>query len=77
VEVVASTDPAHPARISEVADGLARAGLRDVQVLDAVGVITGTVDDDADLEALRQVAGVAAVEPSREVGIPPPDAPVQ
>lgn len=74
MEVVISVDPGHLASIGEVAGALRDAGLRDEQVLEAAGVITGHTDD---VEPLRQVAGVAAVETSRTIDIGPPDAPVQ
>jgi hypothetical protein len=74
VDVVISVEPGHLARIGEVAGALRAAGLRDAQVLEAAGVITGRADDVA---ALRAVAGVAAVEVSRGIDIGPPDAPVQ
>jgi hypothetical protein len=74
VEVVISVDAGHLATIGEVAGALRAAGLRDEQVLEAAGVITGHVDD---VEPLRDVEGVASVEPSRAIDIGPPDAPVQ
>jgi hypothetical protein len=77
VDVLISIDPGHLAQIHEVAGALGRAGLRDGQVLDAAGVVTGRVDDPATVDALQQVDGVEAVEESRDIQLPPPDAPVQ
>ena len=74
MEVVISVDSGHLASIGEVAGALRAAGLREAQVLEAAGVITGHADD---VETLRRVAGVAAVEASRGIDIGPPDAPVQ
>jgi len=74
VEVVISVDAGHLATIGEVAAALREAGLRDAQVLAAAGVITGNADDP---ERLQGVDGVEAVERSRAIQIPPPDAPVQ
>ncbi len=54
---------------------LAKAGLRVDQVLDAIGVITGS--GAAGLGAkLRQVPGVADVAEQARIDIGPPDAPV-
>lgn len=64
----------HLAAIEGVAAALAAAGLRGGAVLGGAGVITGTTDDPARLEA---VAGVDAVEIDRAIQLPPPDAPVQ
>jgi len=70
-EVVVSIAPG--ASATAVADALARAGLRDGQVLEAAGIVTGSADDP---EALRGVDGVEAVEAARSIQIPPPDAPI-
>jgi hypothetical protein len=63
--------------IDGIAAALRDAGLQQLQVLPATGVITGAVDDAAAAERLAALDGVAAVEPARDVGIAPPDAPVQ
>ena len=62
--------------MSTVVDALRAAGLRVSEVLDSVGVVTGTVDGDA-LGALSTVPGVVEVERSRMVEVPPPDSPLQ
>jgi hypothetical protein len=77
VEVVVSVAAGHLASIGEVAGALRDAGLRDAQILEAVGVITGHVDDAVGIEPLQQVDGVAGAEASRTIDLPPPDAPVQ
>jgi hypothetical protein len=46
-------------------------------VLPTSGVISGAVEDEAALAALSGVEGVAAVERSAEIQIPPPDEPIQ
>ncbi|HET8757321.1 MAG TPA: hypothetical protein VFM58_14985 [Solirubrobacteraceae bacterium] len=74
MEVVITLEPGHVADIGEVAGALRAAGLRDAQILEAAGVITGHADDP---EPLRLVPGVGTVEVSRTIDIGPPDAPVQ
>jgi hypothetical protein len=54
------------ARLAEVVDHLTRAGLHVERVLDAIGVVTGSVQADAAPE-LRTVPGVESVEPDRTV----------
>lgn len=54
-----------------VVEELRHAGLRVAEVLDSVGVVTGTVDGDA-LGSLSTVPGVAEVERSRVFEVPPP-----
>ena len=77
VEVNVLVDDEHLPSIDEVASALGRAGLAVAQTLRSVGVITGSVADSGQTEALRQVAGVVGVEVNRDVQLPPPDAPVQ
>jgi L-alanine-DL-glutamate epimerase-like enolase superfamily enzyme len=74
VEVNILVDGEHLAAIEQVHEALVTAGLRDSQVLATSGVIVGAVDA-ARLDVLGGVAGVAAVERSREIRVPPPDAP--
>ena len=63
-------------RFSEVVQRAKRAGLQVEQQLEAVGVVSGTIDSEK-LGDLDRVEGVAAVERSREVRIAPPDSKVQ
>ena len=56
--------------MGSVVEALRQAGLRVSEVLDSVGVVTGTVDGDA-LGNLSTVPGVAEVERSREFHLPP------
>ncbi|MET0684808.1 MAG: hypothetical protein ABW060_05800 [Solirubrobacteraceae bacterium] len=64
----------HLDAMDDVAAALQQAGLRLQSTLPATGVITGAAEDPAALEA---VPGVAAVEAARDVGVPPPDSPLQ
>jgi hypothetical protein len=77
VDVNVLVDDEHRSGIDDVAAELSRAGLRVGKTLPGTGVITGSVADAGVTEALRGVAGVAAVEVNRTVQLPPPDAPVQ
>jgi hypothetical protein len=76
VRVTVSIADDHLDKIAEVVVGLRGAGLRVDEVLDAVGVVIGTVDPD-DLEALESVRGVAGVELQHSVRLAPPDAEIQ
>lgn len=60
--------------MASVVAALREAGLRVAEVLDSVGVVTGTVDGDA-LGFLSTVPGVVEVERSREFQLPVPDEP--
>ncbi|HYQ66465.1 hypothetical protein [Actinophytocola sp.] len=64
-QVVISVADDQVGDMATVVDALRRAGLRVAEVLDSVGVVTGTVDGDA-LDSLSTVPGVAEVERSRE-----------
>ena len=76
VSVVVSVDDDHLDDIDKVVTDLRRAGLRVDNVLDAVGVVTGTVAG-ASVEALESVPGVAEVELERVNRVAPPDAEIQ
>jgi CheY-like chemotaxis protein len=73
-DVTVLVDDDHRDAIEAIAAALERAGLRVGQVLPAIGAITGSIEDAAVLAA---VEGVEAIEPAREVRLPPPDADVQ
>jgi uncharacterized NAD-dependent epimerase/dehydratase family protein len=72
---VTAADPQAGA-MEELATRLRQAGMDVDQLLGALGVITGTVDD-ARLAAIEALPGVAAVEAQGSFQIPPPDADVQ
>jgi hypothetical protein len=76
MDVLVTLDDEQAERVASVADELRAAGLDVAQVLAEIGVITGSVEPSRlkDVEAVR---GVASVEQSREVRLPPPDEPVQ
>ena len=76
-EVSVLVDDEHLATIDEVASALSRAGLRVGQTLRSTGVVTGSVAAKALIDDLREVDGVVGVEVTREIQLPPPDAPVQ
>jgi hypothetical protein len=75
-DVLVSVNDEHLERLGAVAEELRSAGLKVNQVMDDLGVVTGSIDS-AEMERLSAVDGVASVERAREVGIPPPDSPVQ
>jgi hypothetical protein len=75
-QVVISVADDQVGDMASVVDALRHAGLRVTEVLDSVGMVTGTVDGDA-LGSLSTVPGVAEVERSRVFELPPPDSPVQ
>jgi hypothetical protein len=51
-----------------------RAGLRGAQVLESIGIITGTAAPDA-VEPLSRLRGVRTAEVERTIHLPPPDQP--
>ena len=58
--------------IDEIAKDLADAGLKDVQVLQEIGSITGSSEEEA-VEKMRKVRGVKDVSPDISIDIGPPD----
>jgi len=71
-----AVDDQHLDRITEIADALRSAGLDVDQVMKTTGTIVGSVEPTK-MTALKNVRGVAAVEPERVIQLPPPDAEVQ
>lgn len=74
--VTVTVADSHAGAVADVAEQLARAGLEVDQVLAAIGVITGAVDDEL-LAAIEAVPGVAAVQEQSDFQLAPPDADVQ
>ncbi|HVL04497.1 MAG TPA: hypothetical protein VM388_00805 [Acidimicrobiales bacterium] len=66
----------HVADVKGVAKQLEGAGMHVDQVLDAMGIITGSVPADR-RPALERLPGVAAVEAEQTFQIAPPDADIQ
>ena len=62
--------------IEEVAAGLRARGMEVAEVLDGIGMITGSVPDES-RDALAGVEGVSKVDDQLTHQLPPPDADVQ
>jgi hypothetical protein len=77
IEVTVLVAEDHVGAIDDVAAALQDAGLRLGAALPETGVITGSVEDEAAIEPLREVDGVEAVEQAQEFQLPPPDSDVQ
>jgi hypothetical protein len=71
-----SIDEEHLPQIAEVAQALTDRGVNVEQILDQVGVISGSCDATTARE-LSQVKGVAAVEEEQQYQLSPPDSPIQ
>ncbi len=71
--VISLDDDADPARVSEA---LARAGLVNAELLGELLLVTGEAEPEQ-VQQLRAVEGVRAVESTSEVQLPPPDDPLQ
>ena len=76
VEVVVSVEDRYLDQLPEVARRLEGAGLQVEQALDALGAVTGQVEE-ARIPALAQVEGVSSVERSREIHLSPPTSDIQ
>jgi hypothetical protein len=59
----------------EVASDLKKAGFAVNEVLDTIGVVTGSADPSG-VAKLKKIPGVADVSADHDVDIGPPDAPV-
>jgi hypothetical protein len=74
VQISVTVDDGHA--IEEVVAGLRARGMEIAQVLDGIGVITGSAPDDVRL-TLADLEGVASVDESLTHQLPPPDASIQ
>jgi len=74
--VTITVDDTHLDRIEEVAAHLRSSGMQVDQVLNEIGVISGSVPDDR-RQLLKTVTGVQSVEDTATVQLPPPESPVQ
>ena len=75
-DIVVAIEGEHLERLGAVAEELRSAGMEVGAVMDELGVVSGSVEQEK-IERLSAVKGVASVEAAREVHIPPPDSPVQ
>lgn len=75
--VVVSVDDQHLDDIQGVASQLRDRGMQIDQILDGLGMITGSVPDEERSQSVVQVVGVASVERQVTHQLPPPDAEVQ
>ncbi|MCZ2860448.1 hypothetical protein [Blastococcus sp. VKM Ac-2987] len=75
-DVSVTVDDRHLAALDGVVQGLRARGMRVDQVLDGLGIITGSVPSGT-LGALTGVAGVLSVDEQLTHRLAPPDAPVQ
>lgn len=72
--VVISIDPESLEKVSITVDKLKGMGLRNISVLEALGIITGNVSED-DLVVLKTLPDIT-VEDDEPVQIPDPDSPL-
>lgn len=76
VSVLVSVSQDYLDHMPDVVQKLASAGMTDIQSLETVGVITGSLDDSKIAE-ISSIEGVVQIERSQETQIPPPDADIQ
>ena len=76
VPITVSVSDSHLEKLKEVAAQLRAAGMSVEHSLDAIGTISGHVEQDR-LAGLAKVPGVAAVEPERTFQLPPPGSKIQ
>jgi hypothetical protein len=76
VNVSVTVDDGHLPAIDKVAEALRAQGMQVAQVLDGLGIITGSAPEESK-SALTAVEGVVSVDEELTHQLPPPDAPVQ
>lgn len=76
VNVTVTVDAEHRDSLDDVVEALRLRGMEVDRVLTSMSMVTGTVEAGAS-STLGDVEGVADVSEAREIGLPPPDSPVQ
>lgn len=76
LKVTVSVDDEHLDDFSAVVARSRKAGLKVEHQMETVGVISGAIDETK-LKSLKQVKGVAQVEPEGTFQIAPPDSDIQ
>jgi hypothetical protein len=76
VEVAITVDDASGDRMAAVVQELREAGLEVLNVMDAIGAVSGLIERSR-VPDLSLVEGVSGVEVSRDYEIPPPDDEIQ
>ncbi|MGG6296767.1 hypothetical protein ACQ4M4_20425 [Leptolyngbya sp. AN02str] len=76
VNVTVAIADEHLAHIMDVAEALQTNGLRVLQIMDSLGVVTGVCDSGV-VDILRQINGVNTVEITHTFHLAPPDSKIQ
>jgi hypothetical protein len=76
INLLVAVDENHIGQILEVAQNLRSSGMYVEQILDQLGVITGSCDS-AKMTDISQVPGVSKIEVEREYQLPPPNSDLQ
>ncbi len=76
VSLLVSVTEEYLDRMPEIVQTLESIGMTNIQSMEAVGVITGSLDDSK-VSDVSDIEGVAQVKPSREIQILPPDSEIQ
>lgn len=76
VDLLVSVSSDYLNRMPELVEKLQCAGMTNIQSMEAVGVITGSLDED-NVADLSDIEGVEQVERSQQSQIAPPDSPIQ
>jgi hypothetical protein len=73
--IVVTVDDAHMSSIQEVAKRLRARGMKVQEVMEGIGIISGTYGKEA--SSLNRIRGVSSVEKQPRFQLPPPDSDVQ
>jgi hypothetical protein len=62
--------------VTDLAHMLREAGAKDVQLLESIGVVTGSIADNQ-LQKLSEIEGLRALEKEQTYQLPPPNSEIQ
>lgn len=76
VDLLISVDDEHLDRFSEVVKSIEDVGVDVAQQMEDIGVVTGSIEPGK-IGPINDVEGVAYVERSRDIQLPPPESDIQ
>lgn len=76
IEVIITVAQDRRAHLKQLASELQSKGLKVTNTMEGLGMISGTALAD-NLEQLKNVDGIAAIEPAGTVQLPPPNSEIQ
>lgn len=76
IEMLVTVADDHLSDFQQIVHQLRGTGLKISHTMESLGIVSGTINA-ADLEKIKSLQGIAAIEPAGSVQLPPPDSEIQ